>query len=120
MIRLTVKVKFTVPKDFFETEEDQKYAGEYLLERLKGSERLKIDTECRTIDVESGTAAFDDTKWSLRLLQESLKKPKFTIEELNDMPPGLLDFLIEKAIGLNTLSRKKRDLLSSLSSRGDG
>jgi len=113
---MVVKVRFTVPKDFFEFEEDQKYAGDYVLERMKGQRRLQLDKECRTIDIESNTAEFDDAKWSLRVLQESLKKPKYTVEDLNDMPPGLLDFLIEKAVGLNTISKKKRDFLSSLSS----
>lgn len=112
---MAVKLRFTIPKEFFDFEEDQKYAGDYVLERMKGWRRLEVDKECRTIDVESKTAEFDDAKWSLRVLQESLKKPKFTIEELNDMPPGLLDFLIEKAIALNTISKEKRDFLSSLS-----
>lgn len=110
---MAVKISFNIPEDFFEHEEDKKYAGEYVLERLKGWEKLQVDKECRTIDYEEGTVEIDDNKWTLLITHKSLTKPKKTVEELKEFPPGLLDFLTEEATKLNSLSKKKRDFLSS-------
>jgi len=38
------------------------------------------------------------------------------VEDLKEFPPDLLDFLIEKAVDLNSLSAEKRDFLLSASS----
>lgn len=110
---MTVKISFNIPEDFFEHEEDKKYAGEYQLERLKGWQKLQIDKECRTINLEDQTVEIDDSKWGLMIAHQSLKKPKVTLAQLQDFPPGLLDFLIEQATILNTMSKQKRDFLSS-------
>jgi len=108
-----VRREFTISSDFFGDEEDRKYAGKYVLERMSGWERMQIDKQCRTINVEDNSVEFDDDKWSLMILEKSLKQPKLSLEELKSMHPGLLDFLIEQAVSLNSISKAKRDFLSS-------
>jgi len=110
---LTVKQTLKVPEDFFDFEEDRKYAGEYVLERLKGWEKLEVDKECREFDLDSQTVTIDDSKWKLKILEKTLAKPKKSLDELKKFPPGLLDFLIEQAVLLNTISQKQRDFLFS-------
>jgi len=112
-----LKVEIKVPKEFFADPADAElYGGVYILKRIKGWKRLQIDKKATKIDFETGQVTFDVQLWNLMILQASLEKPRKTVEDLKEFPPDLLDFLIEKAVDLNSLSAEKRDFLLSASS----
>jgi len=115
------EIFFTLPKQVA----GAKYAGKYRLRRLAGWQKLKLDQKYtkRLLDTQQAIVQteFDEEGWSLELLQQSLVEAPFevTIANLKELPPQLLDFLIEQATKLNILQREERDFLLNLLQWGE-
>jgi len=110
------EISFTLPKEVA----GEQYAGKYRLKRLAGWQKLRLDQKYtkRLLDTKQAIVQteFDEEGWSLELLQQSLIEAPFevTAANLKELPPQLLDFLIEQATKLNILQQEERDFLLKL------